>query len=486
MPFKIFCVGFDFPGGECEYLSHRSERSLLDADIIIFRPGLGAEYGYGEFYKGLPRLYDNSSFDFKRDLNHWCSELAHAFKAGKTIIVYLSKPETVYVATGETQWSGTGRNARPTHYVAEVNSYSAIPLDLTGILPATGEVIRPAKDLGLLSEYWSLCSQYTRYEVYLGDETKKPLFFTKTGDKILGASVSGEKGTMLLLPNLDSQSWGFIHREEEEEDESEEEEGSASGEWTLEAIKFGKRLSACLAELHKSLITRHGANPAPSWTMESCYRLAEETALELEIEKIDHSIKELRKRRDKFTTEREKSGGLRRLLFEKGKQLEISLLDALRLMGFQAESFQDAESEFDQVFVSAEGRFLGETEGKDNGPINIDKLSQLERNIQEDFAKEGVAEHANGVLFGNAFRLFPVKERKDFFTPKCLTGAKRSGIALVRTPDLFEVARYLSTTRDDDFSAQCRRAIVSGKGQIVKFPEIPHENTAAAQVGEVS
>ena len=154
-------------------------------------------------------------------------------------------------------------------------------------------------------------------------------------------------------------------------------------------------------------------------------------------------------------------------------------------MGFKAEPFQNAESEFDVVFVSAEGRFLGEAEGKDNKPINIDKLSQLERNIHEDFEREGVTEHAHGVLFGNAFRLLPLKERGEFFTAKCASGAKRSGTALIRTPDLFEVARYLKSKPDDDFATLCRKAIMDAKGQTVTFPAIQKADFATQEPDKV-
>src|SRR5207245_1319034 len=105
--------------------------------------------------------------------------------------------------------------------------------------------------------------------------------------------------------------------------------------------------------------------------------------------------------------------------------------------------FAESDSEFDVIFESPEGRCLGEVEGKDTKAINIDKFSQLERNLQEDFAREGVTEYAKGVLFGNAERLKPPAERGHAFTGKCITAAKRVHAALVRTADLFDPVRYL-------------------------------------------
>ena len=97
-------------------------------------------------------------------------------------------------------------------------------------------------------------------------------------------------------------------------------------------------------------------------------------------------------------------------------------------MGFKADSFDDGKSEFDAVFSSTEGRFIGEAEGRDNKAINIDKFSQLMRNLHEDFDREEVLEIANGVLFGNGYRLNTPEERGELFTEKCLKEAKRIGI----------------------------------------------------------
>jgi hypothetical protein len=147
----------------------------------------------------------------------------------------------------------------------------------------------------------------------------------------------------------------------------------------------------------------------------------------------------------------------------------------LRILGFTAEGFDDGDSEFDAVFLDPTGRrLLGEAEGKNDKAVNIDKLDQLERNVQEDFGKrEDSTEYAKGVLFANAFRLLPPAERSDYFSAKCVAGAKRLAVALVRTPDLFAVARYLRENPDPDFAALCRRAILETAGAVVEFPPVP-------------
>ena len=146
-------------------------------------------------------------------------------------------------------------------------------------------------------------------------------------------------------------------------------------------------------------------------------------------------------------------------------------------MGFQASGFNDGESEFDAVFLTPEGRrFIGETEGRDSKAIGIDKFSQLARNLNEDFDRKEVEEMAQGILFGNGFRLLAPVDRIDPFTEKCRKAVKRTGFALVHTPDMFEPTRYLKEhPEDEDYAEACRRAIADTVGNMVKFPAPPEQ-----------
>ena len=91
-------------------------------------------------------------------------------------------------------------------------------------------------------------------------------------------------------------------------------------------------------------------------------------------------------------------------------------------MGFKANPFQEKDSVFDVVFESQEGRLIGEAEGKDNKAINIEKLRQLELNLQEDYSRDEISEFAKGALIGNAYRLTPPEERRDELVPENRTG----------------------------------------------------------------
>jgi hypothetical protein len=204
-------------------------------------------------------------------------------------------------------------------------------------------------------------------------------------------------------------------RYDEESFTREPDEREEEGEyWTKEASQFGKRLFSILSGLAQALSRRGDGTPPPSWSFISEYRLASEGELESAISGCDVEIAELDARKKGLESQLVDAGTLRRLLYEHGKPLEGAVIEAMKLFGFDAKPFSDGASEFDGVFVSAEGRCIGEVEGKDNRPINIDKFSQLERNLQEDFERDEVNEHAKGLLFGNAFRLKPLHEREEF------------------------------------------------------------------------
>ncbi|HEU4990213.1 MAG TPA: hypothetical protein VFT41_10555 [Gemmatimonadaceae bacterium] len=464
MPQKIITVGFNIPGDDYESVDIDSDRSLLDADIILFEPHVPESYyGYSEaHYQGKPTLSQSGSFKAVEHATHWRSELKAALEDGKTVIVYLARPTDVFVYTGKKEYSGTGRNQKVTNMVRPFSSYETLPLLFGSVTPKSGSEIKVVGDLGALAEYWRAFGNQSPYQVYFEGNLGKVILTTKTGGRAVGTSAVVKKGHLILLPPLQYDEDAFTRVEDEEE------------YWNDDGLKFGAQLAGALLRLDAALRGDRNASPPPKWVASASYRLEREAALEREIGGVSTTIETLKAQREALQQELERETILRRLLFATGLDLEEAILVALRILGYTAENVTEADSEFDAVFVSPEGdRYLGEAEGKDNKALNIDKLSQLERNIQEDFARDEVNEHARGVLFGNAYRLQEPETRADFFTAKCLSGAKRSGIALVRTPDLFTAARYVRNSGDMEFAQRCRVVIRDAAGTIVSFPPVP-------------
>lgn len=463
---RIFTVGFELPGDEFECIDFDSDATLLDADIVLYEPTLGSATGY-ESYNGKTLLDEHSSFNAKRRLDHWLSEIVAAVKAGKLVIVYLAKPTEYYRHTGQKQHSGTGRSRVTTNIVTEITSYEAIP-NLKTVTPKSGTEIRLEKEAKYLAPYWKEFSAYSPYEVEIEGEFKRVLLRSRDGSRKLGAGVHSSTGTLLFLPPLRYERKQFVRYDKD----------SKKSYWTKEALQFGKRLAAAVTALADTLKQTAQTTPSPTWAADSKFRLAAEGKLEADISSCVADITAAQARKEQLEDELARAGTLRRLLYEQGKLLEGAILESLRLFGFDAKPFSDGESEFDSVFVSPEGRCLGEAEGKDNKPINIDKFSQLERNLQEDFARDGVTDYAKGVLFGNAYRLSAPSERGEYFTDKCISAAKRVKVALVRTPDLFAPAKYLKEAPGDtDYAKRCREAVYCAEGEVVVFPPPPIAET---------
>lgn len=468
---KIISVGVSFPGNDIEYVAIDSDQSLLDADIILFQPGLPYSYrGVSESsFQGKPTLGSTGSYQAVEHAAHWKSELKTAIEEGKTVIAFLAQPVSVFVYTGETQHSGTGRSRQTSNIVRPFTSYEALPVQFANVVPRRGQEVKVASDLGAVAAFWREFAPYCPYEVYIEGPIGKVLLTTKTGNKTVGAIIASGAGHLVLLPPISFDEEAFTHLEPVADGD----EGEVEGFWNEEGIAFEARLIEALIRLDSDLRSEKSSTPPPAWSAHEQYRLAKENSLALEISSITTEIDKLVEGRRRLMEELASEGTLRALLFASGAELEHAILEALKTLGYAAENHKAGESEFDAVFLSPEGdRFLGEAEGKDNKPINIDKLSQLERNIHEDFARDEISEYAHGVLFGNAFRLQEPAVRSEFFTAKCLSAAKRSGIALVRTTDLFDVARAARTTNDHEFVYRCRLALREGAGGIVKFPSV--------------
>ena len=459
---RIFTVGFVLPGDNFEYVAFDSDQTLLDADIILFEPTF-PYHDNNDSHNGKTLLSKYYSFKVKECLDHWYSEIVSACGAGKLIIIYLTKPIECFRHTGQQEYSGTGRSRQTTNLVTDISSYESVP-QLKTVIAKSGERIRVENDATFIKPYWKEFSCYSPYQAQIEGDFTNTLLKTHSGDRIVGAAFQTKSGALLFLPPLQ-----YDEEEFEKYDKKTKEEY-----WTKKALAFGAKLATTLSNLFDTLHKSNQVTPPPAWALDSEYRLEIESKFEKQISTLSSKMVKLQEEKNILAIKLLEAGSLRRLLYEQGKPLEEALLEALVLFGFKANQFADGESEFDVVLISPEGRCIGEAEGKDNKPININKMSQLERNLQEDFAREEVDDFAKGVLFGNAYRLTSVAERKDYFTKKCISAAKRVKIALVRTPDIFMPAKYLrQNPKDKEYAKKCRDAIFETEGEIVVFPNLP-------------
>lgn len=483
---SIASVACEIPGGFSEYLPFTSKSSLLDFDIILFEPVLDTDYMWSnDTYLGKPSLSSNTSIWVRESANHWRRELQDALRAGKTIFVILPELQQVYVDTGLREHSGTGRNRQTTHIVEKFENYEILPVSIT-VTPSEGKAIILSGKGEILADYWREFGPYSRYVVLINGKIGSPALLTKSGGRTVGSILVNPDsgGALVLLPKLDLAHEDFYEEEADEEDCEEDEQEDGEGElvWTEAGKCFGAKFRESLVRIDAAFKAATSETPEPGWAEDEVYLLPRESEIQETLLSIEKKLKMLATERQHLKDKLAEEGRLRRLLYETGPSLEGAIVDTLCILGFNATPYRDADSEFDVVFESPEGRFIGEAEGRDHKPINISKLRQLEVNLHEDFEREDVDEMAMGVLFGNAFRLRSPETRGEFFTEKVFSAAKRSGIALIRTPDLFQIAQYLCGTYDALFAQACRKAIFDGAGKVVEFPSLPDQNNIQRRV----
>lgn len=86
---RILTVGLELAATETTYASFRSKMSLLDWDIVLFKPEI-SEFveNYYTTHQGKPSLGDTASFEAKECCEHWRREIKQAVETGKTVLVH--------------------------------------------------------------------------------------------------------------------------------------------------------------------------------------------------------------------------------------------------------------------------------------------------------------------------------------------------------------------------------------------------------------
>ena len=463
---KIITIGYDIPGYAESFHTYSSDQSLLDADMVVFEPNF-ENYSSESYYQGKPSYDENESFRLQEDTKHWRKELSTALEEGKTIFVFFGRFEEFFVRTGQREYTGSGRSARVMNYVTSYNNYNFFPIDLPTLVSKSGEELL-FNNAPIFSTFWQEFKEYLRYESYIDGKIDNPVFFTKTGKKPVGGIFKVGKGHLVLLPALRYPIDKFTRYDKSKKKEF----------WTDKAVQFGNRLMQVLVDIDKALRGADEVTPPPSWVLEKDFEIPETKKIKKKLGSVTQKIDSLTLTKNELLQDLTKEEELKNLLFEKGKRLQNAVLLALRILGYKAEGYDDGQLELDGIIISpARERFVAEVEGKDNSAINIDKFRQLESNIQEDLERDEVDEPAIGMLFGNGFRLTKPSERKEQFTDKCISNAKRLNVILVRTPDLFRVVKYIKESGDKTFLKKCQESIINNRGKIADFPSIPRKTS---------
>lgn len=454
----IISIDYELFLDEVKLVDFETKHSLSDADIIICSPHINMNNGYSSNYRGKTSYNLDVSSKIKDFTIHWNREINSALEAGKNIFIFLDEKEQFYIDTGQRNTSGTGRNQKVTNIVENFDNYKILPFKID-VHNSKGEKIVAKSNL--IKTFIENFKNILSYKAYIEskDLEIQPLIYNKTQDKIISGIIKRKNGNIIILPFIEPHNEEFYDEEDE---------------FTDEGYKHQRKILSTILEIDKTLSSDIERSPKPIWLVEEKYKLNKVEKLKLEIEGKIESIKKIEHEIESIETIKESEESLQDLIFETGKQLENAVIKALKILGFEADNFDNGVLELDQVIISPEKiRYIGECEGKDSKSIDISKFRQLQDSLNEDFQREEVDEKAFGLLFGNPFRNSKIEERQDYFTTKCLKGAERERIGLIRTTDLFFICKYLSEHKNEKFKKKCRQQIFNDLGKIINFPELP-------------
>jgi len=369
--------------------------------------------------------------------NHSQHEIEKALQDGKTVFLFITCPH---------------------------HSSDLLPFHLPSPEPAEGDVIKLAPKGKILANFFRLFDDYCCYnERFPLTDDWTPLLLTGARNRAVAIMSKQANGHFFVLPELPY--FADLY------------ESFLAGHLSEDRKQHFKKTSYAfiqeLLRIHSVLSPDDSSPPPPDWAKAPSFQTPRLQIALARLPEIDQELNQVQTKHHQATAEVTEARELQLLLYANGKPLERAVLKALRLFGFHAERFADPDSEFDAIFTCQEMRMLGEAEGRDNGPIDVDKMRQLCTNLDEDFARPDVTAYAKGVLFGNPQRLRPPSKRKVNFTAKCLHMAEQRHIALVLTPSLFKPAAYLEHNPDEDYAKACRDAIYACSGAIAQLPDPP-------------
>lgn len=300
------------------------------------------------------------------------------------------------------------------------SNYSFLPIAIGKLTSASGKYVRFSGN-PIFGKSYNTFKENLGYELYIeAPPSDAQIIFTgKDKSKVLGAVYKVGQGHLVTLPTLTFDEDGFTEIKKGEK-------GKKQEFWNKKGLEFGNNLVDCLLEIDEKLAFDSEKTPPPDWVSKEVFLGEKEKYLYDSINKNNKEIERIKITNEKLKIELIEERKLKDLLFEQGKPLENAVINALKILGYKAENYNDGDLEMDQVIISPENiRYIGENEGKDNKDINITKFRQLIDALNADFAREEVKEKAFGILFGNAERLIEPEKRKLDFTTKCKSGAER-------------------------------------------------------------
>lgn len=427
---NITTINYKLPGDKIVNSTIDGAETLLDADIVIINPVEFPNLWIHHFmsHNSVPYYYATritSMFESRK------KEMWTLLDNGKIIIIFLTPTKA---AKAETNTLGSYDYI--TNYDFLPSAKEFLTQSLVPGKSSTANSITLANPSHPFSQYFKAFKDELEYSAYLDIEAPKnsEYFLVNRSNRPVGFSMKAGKGNLIFLPPIKS--------------------------------KDHQKLIGVLASCANKYLTKHEDTPPPNWTKD--YSLKGESEFDDQIQSINSKIEILVKEKDRLVELKNNLTKFKGLLYGQGHELEHLVMEFFRLIGFKADNRKIDDLEHDIVFESKEGKGIAEVEGKDNDSIHIDKLDQLNRAVDEDFELTNV--YPQGILIGNHYRLQKPDNRKEPFTEKVLTVAKKKSFGLLTTLEIYHALEKLfEDPSDENFKQKCRELILKTHGDLIRF-----------------
>lgn len=410
---KFGLLGYypQFEHKDMEYINFSSDKTILEYDILLLDLGniFNQFETYGE-YNGLPRISDHDSTQLKLHLKKRKAEIKEFLESGRNIIVLGGNDDCVYCYTGRKEISGTGRNAKTTHYVEDVHSLSLLPIKISPLSLSGKRISYKNKKI---EDKFEKYNDYFEYNTVYENVNDNVLMNIKGTNKVLAYYEQVGKGKIIFFPDLD-----FDRKNSSNES------------------KIEKKFLNDLYNINGLLLNEEFELP----TYSKNYLLPNE---EIMINDIDKSKKELNKLLDDIENKEKALLNLQKqkvMFTGTGTKLEMNSVEQFKEIGFSIIKYNPDSVEEDIVIKFNEKIAVVEVKGV-SGSATEKHTSQIvkwksEYHIENDIMPKGI-------LLVNAFNDKELERRQDYFPNQMLKYATHQEICLLTTLQLYNIRKYL-------------------------------------------
>lgn len=393
-----------------------SDISVFDYDVVFWDPEKSFDnYSHYDTYMGLPSLADFASSQIMADVQRRGTEFREFIEAGRVLVVVARPPQTCYVQTGRSEYSGTGRNARKTNFVEQFDIWSALPADSIGLQKARGDRIEAFGDGALQG----VMRKYVKDLAYTATMSSPPgtaiATVAGTSRRVASFLTSKGGGALVIIPDTT-----FVP--------SRTEEGEIR-KWPKKATDF----QVDLLEAIESLI---GSSEVarPSWA--SDYSTASQREARAAIKKQQAIVTRARNKLATLQADAEAADLRDQLYLGTGRQLELRVKDVLEQLDCTVTEPAPGRDDWKVEF----GKYRAVVEIKGVGKSAAEKhAAQLEKWVAGELEETGKTPKA--ILVVNTWREVPLADRSgEDFPSQMLPYCESRGHCLVTGLDLFVIA----------------------------------------------